>query len=392
MAKKTKHICMLLMGGIQYDGRVRKESRSLATAGYWTTVITMPASAENTADLAPVAVREVRLLTRRIFGQVRGLPAKYGEFILRSAARGALLRADAYHAHDLPTLLPAYLAARCTGARLVYDAHELWTEQGTRYSDREAWRKLERWLLRRVDGVVAVNNSRATIMHEEYGSRVKPVVVRNCPPASNSLDRSSQPLRRFVAAQGASEAIIVLYQGSIAAERGYEALVDAAEFFESGTVAVLLGYGNDAYVASLHERVRRKGLEGKVFFHPAVPNSQILEYTASADLGVVFYDDSCRNNRYCAPNKLYDYMMTGIPSVASDLPGIQEVVQADDVGVTVDSKDPKAVAAAVNGLLHDRERYDRQRRNALRLAREKYNWERQEQQLLGLYTNLVGGA
>jgi glycosyltransferase involved in cell wall biosynthesis len=85
-------------------------------------------------------------------------------------------------------------------------------------------------------------------------------------------------------------------------------------------------------------------------------------------------------------------MMAGIPSVASDLPGIQEVVQTEDVGVTIDSKDPRAIASAINALLEDPDRYQRQRRNGMRLAKERFNWERQEQQLLGLYTTLLGTA
>ncbi|MBI4338409.1 MAG: glycosyltransferase family 4 protein [Chloroflexi bacterium] len=392
MSAKAKTVCMILMGELTYDGRVRKEALSLVKHGYRVTVITMPKAREKLDGLEPVRVKQTLLVGRRLMRQSSGLAFKYGEFVARAAARAIAQPASVYHAHDLPALLPAYIAAKVKGARLVYDAHELWTEQGTSYSDRNVWRRPERWLLRRVDGVVTVNDSRAKIIHEEYGSPVAPVVVRNCPPFSQALPSDSQPLRQFAATHGQRGARVVLYQGGIAPDRCYETLIDAVPSLRNGVVVVLLGYGNEGYVAQLKARVQEKGLQSKVLFHAAVPNAQILEYTASADLGVVFYDDNCRNNRYCAPNKLYDYMMAGIPSVASDLPGIQEVVQREDVGVLVNSKDHRSIATGINRLLDDPDHYQVQRQKALRLAQEQFNWERQEHELLGLYERLLKAA
>jgi glycosyltransferase involved in cell wall biosynthesis len=381
---------MILLGDLEYDGRVRKESLGLTRNGYHVTVVTTPNVRKELPGLDGVRTKQMLLLTRRLFPQARGLPAKYLEFVVRAAAQAIVQPADAYHAHDLPALLPAYIAARIKRARLVYDAHELWTEQGSAGSDTEYWRRLEQWFIRRVDGVITVNQSRANIMQEEYGAPRLPTVVRNCPPADSTNSNHSTKLRSFVARSGAPDPKIVLYQGGIQPARGYDELVTAVQHLNKGIAVVILGFGSpETYVEKLKQRVTDLGLTERVFFHPPVPNDEMMEYTRSADVGLVFYDDNSRNNRYCAPNKLYDYMMAGLPSVASDLPGIQEVVQKEDVGITVDSTNPRAIAGAINTLLSDGAMYQRISRHAHEAAHQRYNWESQERALVSFYHDIL---
>lgn len=380
---------MILMGELQYDGRVRKEALSLVRNGYKVTVVTMPRAREHLEGLEPVRVNETLLVSRRLARQTRGLALKYGEFVVRATAKAIAQPASVYHAHDLPALLPAYVAAKIKGARLVYDAHELWTEQGTAYSDRNHWRRLERWLIKQVDAIITVNQSRAQIIREEYGAPVLPVVVQNCPPFQNPLDDKTTQLKNFVEQEGITEARrFVLYQGSIQPGRNLSQLVSSGEYLAPGTVIVLLGFGNSEFLASLRRQVADLQLEKKVLFHPPVPNTAILDYTRSADAGIVFYEDTSRNNRFCAPNKLYEYMMTSVPVVASDLPGIREVMDTWEVGLMVNSSDPKAIAKALNQAAQDTDMRKRWNTRSLEAAQQSFNWEVQERALLSAYTNL----
>ena len=120
-----------------------------------------------------------------------------------------------------------------------------------------------------------------------------------------------------------------------------------------------------------------------------MPYHELLPYTASADIGILLYRNDCRNNYYCAPNKLFEYMMMGLPMIAANYPGLLPLVEGEGVGLCVDPESPQAIAAAVNRLAADPDRRERMRRNGLRLAEERYNWDIESVPLLQLYGSLA---
>ena len=116
---------------------------------------------------------------------------------------------------------------------------------------------------------------------------------------------------------------------------------------------------------------------------------QLFEYTASADIGLLFYRNTCRNNYYCAPNKLYEYMMMGLPIITPNYPGLVPVVEGENVGLCVNPEDPRAIADAVNRIAGDSSLHQTMKSNGLRLTRTQFNWETEFLKLEKAYTELV---
>ena len=77
-------------------------------------------------------------------------------------------------------------------------------------------------------------------------------------------------------------------------------------------------------------------------------------------------------------------MMSGVPVIACSFPEIQKVVEAENVGVCVDSHDPAAIAQGVNYLLNHPEVREQMSENALR-ARDKYNWNNEKEIFVQIY-------
>ncbi len=117
-------ICMLLHKGVANDTRVRREAGALAAAGHEVTVVHLPPAAEPQPSGLSYALVPATLGRGR-----ERLPhaARLGVEAARLALRAASTRPDAVHAHDAAMLLPGMLAARRSGAKLVYDSHELAT-------------------------------------------------------------------------------------------------------------------------------------------------------------------------------------------------------------------------------------------------------------------------
>jgi glycosyltransferase involved in cell wall biosynthesis len=387
---------MLLLGGIRYDSRVLKEARSLIDAGIDLTVITAPFEPESVSELPGARIKQLLMKTRRWFSRGSATPIKFVEFGIRATFSAIRVRADVYHAHDLTTLIPAYLAARATGGRLVYDAHELWTEQfpGSRRGDGTT-RWLERQLLRRCDEVIVPNHLRAEVIKSDYGFGRDPMVLYNCPDLRRMNSTSDKPLRKYLESAGVDPgSIIVLAQGALRPGLYLEELIISVSDWPSNAVLVVLGPGSSDYSRSLESLAGKTGRPLSIIFHPAVPNDDLAAYTSDADMGIVFYRGNSRNNLMCAPNKLHDFMASSVPVVAHDLPGIREVMDREGVsemGVVIDASDPAAISEAISILTSDADARTEMAENGFNAAHALFNWEIQEGTLLKSYRRLVTG-
>jgi glycosyltransferase involved in cell wall biosynthesis len=87
--------------------------------------------------------------------------------------------------------------------------------------------------------------------------------------------------------------------------------------------------------------------------------------------------------------KLFEYMMAGIPVVATDFELWKEIVEGEDCGLCVNPHDVQAIAKAVNYLIDNPDRARLMGENGRKAVRDKYNWATQEQALYGLYDSLV---
>ena len=354
-----------------YDARVRKEATALAAAGHDVTLLALTRNGEPGLERLGVLRVQLMALHSRRFPRWRVVwPVRYGEFLVRSALRLVGHRADVYHAHDLDALPPAWMAARITGARVVYDSHELFTERPI-----EApwlWRRIERALLKDVDAVLTASAERADIMYKEYGARQLPTPIVNCPEA---VKLKGDPGLRAALPPALRDRRLVLYQGALGGNRCLEQLVLSAREFDPNTLLALLGTQTEFVKQVLRPLVDRHGLQERVPF------------IASADIGVVIYRNNCRNNYYCAPNKLYDYCMARLAVVGCDFPPVRALIERHQVGALFDPEDSSSIACAVNGLLRDAAELARVRSQAEAVS-AVHNWNSEAGKLVDLYATL----
>lgn len=286
--------------------------------------------------------------------------------------------ADVYHCHDLNTLKIGAVCKRRTGARLVYDSHELQTER-SRMTPRARDRAVRREgkLLPEADALIMASPPWIEWNRRLYGSVPEPAVaVLNTPDLIDV-----EPLSLHADLDIPESRPLLVYQGSIQEYRGLEPAIDAVEMLVD-VVLVIIGYGY--HRPALEADVARRGLGDKVRFFGPIPNDVLLRYTASGDIGLcnivgtsVSYDTSL-------PNKLFEYMMAGIPVIGSNSPEIGRVVAETGVGLTCPPDDPEAIAAAAKRILADPQPFVA----AMDAARRRYNWQVEEKKLLEVYEAL----
>jgi len=386
-AALPRRVCMFVYNNMLHDARVRKEARTLSEAGYEVTVLAVrepgPTLREETVHgfrilrisrPRPPALKVLDTATRLPLYPLRRVVV-FVRF-LRAALR---TKADVYHAHDLNTLLMAWTASRLRRVPLIYDTHEVETARaGTKLRWWACF--LERALIHRADRVICTNQTRAAYTQRRYGIP-PPTILRNLPayieppPSKLIHERLHLP----------SEAKVVLYQGGIQPERGLEQLLSAAPLIQGGLV-VLVGSGR--LKPALQQQARAQGLQDRVFFHDAVPVDELPRWTASAYLGLQILQNTCFNHYSSLSNKLLEYLMAGIPVIASDLPEMRRVIEDTGAGLLIDSSDPRQIADAANRLLADEGLREVMSEKA-KAARRRYSWEEGEDVLRELYAGLV---
>src|SRR5436309_530242 len=139
--------------------------------------------------------------------------------------------ADVYHAHDLINLPVAYRAARARGAKLAYDAHELFSEIDNPWIRvrRGYWRRTEKRLLPACLLATTVNEFIADEMARRYGVP-PPEVIYNCPQAPEGFDpEAAARAGHLRKALGLPPAVrVLLYQGWLGEGRGLEEMIRGA--------------------------------------------------------------------------------------------------------------------------------------------------------------------
>src|SRR5207302_10423800 len=114
----------------------------------------------------------------------------------------------------------------------------------------------------------------------------------------------------------------------------------------TGASLVLVGHGPER--ESLEARVRALGLEGRVRFTGAVDD--VADALRATD---VFVLPSVAEGM---SNSLLEAMATGLPCLASDIGGNQDLLGPGGAGVLVPGRSPDRWADCLIGLFHDPDR------------------------------------
>ena len=293
---------------------------------------------------------------------------------------------DVIHCHDLDTL-PAAVEIReilVPGATLIYDSHELFPFQFPRGDERQRyWSDIEEAHIRKADLVITVNESISSELARLYDIDLPEVIYNSYGvPGNVSLLDEREFLAHFGASPGGFR---VMFQGGFVQEKNLENLVQAFQKLDTAVQLFLLGAGPAE--ALLKTLCTRLGISN-VFFGRWVPQEHLLRYIAHAHLGVIPYSGSTLlNNRYCTPNKLFEFIEAEIPICASDLPELRRIVAGHGIGAVYPMEDVTAIAHAIEACRVRCLRGDfaLSTRHA---ARQKFSWERQEARLLELYERL----
>jgi len=287
------------------------------------------------------------------------------------------------HAHDYKSDLFAYLLRWQLGRPVVLlsTAHA-WVMVGLRG---EVYRRLDLWLMRRFDHLIAVSHA---TKGEMVAAGVPPDLIR---VIHNGIDaetwapgRGSSSLREEL---GLDQAFPVIgYVGRIMPEKDLDTWLRAAALVSQRYPAarfVLVGEGKDGSTLDQLRRLAAElGIAGKVHF--AGYRENLLPAYAAFD---IFFLSSRREG---LPNSILEAMAMGLPVVTTDVAGAKELVLDGQTGYVLPQGDVHGMACAIIALTDDeifRQRMGRRDRE--RVERE-FSFTTRLQCIEALYENALG--
>jgi len=362
-------ICHLTSVHKPTDIRIfEKECRSLAKAGFDTSLIAVNAKTE--------VMEGVNII---------GVPCNYKsrlKRILRASKavyqKALEIDADIYHFHD-PELLPFGRKLKNMGKTVIFDSHEDFPRQIlTKFWIPRQLRKLlsivsewyENKTAKKLDVILTATN----FIRERF---------LEINPNSHTINNFPFKNELFISSEWENKEHEICYIGRITKIRGILEIINSLQFIGDIKLNLAGGYNSE----KLREEFMRNENWNKVNEHGEVSREKASEILSISKAGLVLYHP-LPNHINAQPNKLFEYMSAGIPVIASNFPLWKEIVEGNNCGVCVDPEKPNEIAEAINDLLSNEEKAKQMGLNGRKAVEEKYNWENEEQILISIYKKL----
>ncbi len=391
-------ICMHVLKSAQADVRGLRNAMTLAEAGCSVSFVDVRGHDVHTSKelIGDVEMKHVSVPDAFFATHFKKWAFFWSAFMfLRGLFRLIQTPADVYHALDLPALPACYIAAKLHRKPCIYDAYELPLATHTvanlsksRFFLRALLSPLLNVIVPDCAGIITVSPPIVEEFRNYYHCQ-NVTLIRNMPPYQ--VVSKSDRIRQYLGLD--SHIRIALYQGYLQPDRSLDTLIRAAPFLEQDIVIVMMGEDRVGTQAQLEALIASEGVGDRVKIVPPVPYAELLNWTASADIGLTVYaPDYSKNVQMMLPNKLFEYLMAGLPVLTSELEAITEVVRTYEVGHIVSSLEPRNIAAAINTMLSDRAALADMHYNALKAAQNSLCWEQESSKLIQLYQDIGKSA
>jgi glycosyltransferase involved in cell wall biosynthesis len=330
-----------------------------------------------------------------MLGRIRG---KFGRIITRWQGRFPLIKffsfipvhykrlsayqPDIIYAHDLSTLPLSALVAKETGAKLVFDSHELEVHRNPPLGllQRLQVKWVEKRYLPRCDFVTTVCESAENVLRYEYKLK-NTGLIYNAPRLRGGRSHERWERHKGLSFRGdaglARDDFALVYVGLITRNRGIEFALNAIERLPEKIKLVAVGPGLPAIKARLRAYADRLGLGERFIMLDPVNPPDVYKYIKGADAAIIPIMPVTLSYEIALPNKFFEAGFAGLPIISADLVEMKKLISEYNLGVTYDALDEEACAAAILHAYKNRFTIKPSKESVAAL-RDRFSWETQE--------------
>lgn len=374
---KNKKVCILTSAHPALDDRIfYKETKTLAKAGYDVTLIAQHNKNETVDGVKILALPRPKNRIERTT-----------KIIWRLFRLALKQKTGIYHFHDPELILVGLLLKIFTKAKIIYDVHEhypnaildkYWIPKYLRKIISKLFTFVEKRLVPFLDFVIYTT----------------PIVGQRYQKLKTETERiENYPLLRLSKIpKYLSQQKHIIYLGKMTKIRGICELIKAFALVikkHPGWKLHLVGTIKPiSFSREIKKLIVELTIKQDIKLIPWVSYEEKEKYSSQACIGVVTYLPYA-NNISCLPNKLFDYMLVGLPIVASNFPLYKEIVEKNKCGICLDPTSPEKIAKAIEYLIEHPDQAKKMGENGRKVVLEKYNWENEGKKLLKIYDELI---
>lgn len=407
-----KNIVMTVMNDVIHDGRVMKEARTLNRAGYTITVVGLGKEQEDYEvngiriilakengvwgkilsrrhSLRSMSkenlqkVKNTNSFKRKLYMYIKGicllLISLSGERTILREIKRKKLNIDGIHCHDLNTLFVGVTLKRKNRVhKLVYDSHELWTEMsGINFIVKRYYQKKEKKYIKYADAVITVSPSIAEILRTRYALLARPILIRNLPEYTTSIQVKNNDRMDNI--------IKIIYVGFYLRGRGIEYVMQQIPQVDPCYKFYFRIEGDSEEINNLKKQIIQLEIEDRVKILPFVPQEEVVSEISNYDIGLLPYINVSLNNKFCLPNKLFQYIEAGTAILANDLPDVATLLKENNCGLCYNMNTIRSLSYVLNHEMKDQVK--KFKVNTGIASKETLNWSNEKNKLLEVWNS-----
>ena len=252
--------------------------------------------------------------------------------------------------------IPGYIAAFVKRVPFVFEVRDIWPESFMR-SGWVTGKELSIRLMARLESFLYAHAARILLVSDGFEKRL---IERGLPPeklqtillgADGAMFRNAAADQEFLQAHDLADKKIAIFTGAHGKANGLDYILDAAMLTADRQDIAYLLIGEGQERPRLKQRAHDEALDN-VVFADAVAKEDLVGILAGCHIGLMILKD-INEPRPVTPNKIFDYMFVGLPSLVNFEGPTVDMVNEVGCGMLVDPKQPAELAQRVKQLVDD---------------------------------------
>jgi glycosyltransferase involved in cell wall biosynthesis len=181
------------------------------------------------------------------------------------------------------------------------------------------------------------------------------------------------------------------YAGHLYPWKGVELIVEAVTALPDTHGLIVGGHDREPDLARIKDLAQQLNCASRVTLTGPVPPADVAARLREADVLILPNRTSAISTEFTSPLKLFEYMASGRPIVASDLPSFREILRDGENALLVEAGNPAALVAGIARIRDDADLGARLARRAREEVRD-FTWARRAERLETLFQAVIGAA
>lgn len=313
------NILLISYGIYEFDGRLReliKVSKKIGDTKYITRVNSF-ASKKEDDHLIFKSSKFFEYLLFNIFTFLKSLKMN---------------RLDVLFLDNRKSIIPGLFVIFFKKPKVVYDARELYFFEEKETLIGKIGCFFEKIIINKADIIISANKYRSKIMKKYYRLGKKPLVYENIRKLEYDKNISINEFKRKYDKYFSSNTTKIISTSGCNISRNNDKLVESMKDLDSSFELFLVGESSDSDKRFIKKIIKKNNLKN-VYIINKLETNELKYFIQNCHIGIVNYNKSDLNNKFCASGKIYEFLFEGLPVVTTDNPPLVDFCKQYKIGV-----------------------------------------------------------